>query len=68
LLSFSLAIVNGLLAGVLYSVGILQSKTSMTLAMLPALGAIISYFLLIRALTRTGPPFDRVRWWWPWER
>jgi uncharacterized membrane protein YecN with MAPEG domain len=23
--------------------------------------------LTMRALTRTGPPFDQVRWWWPWR-
>lgn len=68
LLSLTMAIVNWLVAGFLYAVGILPSKTSMTLAMLPALVLLISYFLLLRALTRSGPPFDRLRWWWPRER
>jgi hypothetical protein len=23
--------------------------------------------LMIRTLQKTGPPFDQVRWWWPWK-
>jgi len=32
------------------------------------LGTLVALLFTGRALARSGPPFEQIRWWWPWGR
>lgn len=51
---------------VLYVAEVL-SRGWLLIAAIPLWFALAGLILVGRALTRSGPPFDQVRWWWPWR-
>jgi hypothetical protein len=58
-----LAVVDMIATAVAYVAGNVFVSNILGIPMLLIIGA----FLLVgRALQKTGPPFDAVRWYWPW--
>ena len=53
-------------------VGLVFWLTDLDAATWVALGLVLAgcvgVILILRSLTKSGPPFERARWWWPWDR